>query len=336
MKRKGFIKLHVSKAFLFYLCIILLVCQMFTANTAEITYEGGGTLNDPYLVKTAAQLDGMRKKLDACYKLAANIDLSGYASEDPTPKKNYAGGFVPIGNLATPFKGTFTCDIGADGQPLYEIKNLKITNNAGTIYGHMLKKNKYSDYSKYSSFWEAALFGATEGASISNILVTEAEIKNTVIGQNQMNGDWSINPGQDEMATSVLIGIANSSKVSGCVVSGKVISSTNYTGGIIGSANKTTVSGCAAYISVNSTGLWCNGGFIGGAKDVTLKECYLKADSLDIDTSASGAFIGSVYGTVENSYATGTVKSGNTFIGRFSGDVFLGVYGASRAIVVFE
>ena len=73
--------------------ILLSVVATGNAVSADASYEGDGTRSSPYLVKTAQQLDGMRNNLKAHYKLAADIDLAGYKSADPTPKGNYGGGW---------------------------------------------------------------------------------------------------------------------------------------------------------------------------------------------------------------------------------------------------
>ena len=45
--------------------------------------HGTGTEADPYLVETAADLNGVRDYLDAHFKQMADIDLSGYANWEP-------------------------------------------------------------------------------------------------------------------------------------------------------------------------------------------------------------------------------------------------------------
>lgn len=59
--------------------------------------EGSGTEEDPYIVTTAAELDGIRDNLSAHYKLGNDLDLSGYEN------------WMPIGYDAI-FLGTFDGD----------------------------------------------------------------------------------------------------------------------------------------------------------------------------------------------------------------------------------
>jgi len=120
--KKGF-ALKVASVFL-SLCIVIVSFSMLGVSAAKFS-GGSGTRNDPYLIKTADDLYNMRDNLSASYKLAATIDMKGYK----TDSKYFDKGFVPIGDDSTkPFTGSFTCDLGTDGLPLYAILNLKINN----------------------------------------------------------------------------------------------------------------------------------------------------------------------------------------------------------------
>lgn len=73
-------------------------------------FEGGtGTLNDPYLIKTAEQLNSVRFGLSKHYKLIADIDLSKWGNWIPiggTPA--YAGAFTNHPEKASAGCGAFT------------------------------------------------------------------------------------------------------------------------------------------------------------------------------------------------------------------------------------
>ena len=94
---------------------VLTILGSINITVSAADYKGKGTKTDPYIVETTEQLDGMRNNLTAHYKLGNTIDMSGVAN------------FKPIGNLAKPFKGSFSCDLDSSGKPKYAIKNLKIT-----------------------------------------------------------------------------------------------------------------------------------------------------------------------------------------------------------------
>ncbi|WP_062047430.1 Ig-like domain-containing protein [Bacillus sp. JCM 19034] len=87
-------------------------------NTIDVTVveplftEGDGTADNPYIITTAEQLDGVRENLEAYYQLGADIDLAAYLSGES---------WEPIGRAGTPFIGTFD----GDG---YEITGLQFDN----------------------------------------------------------------------------------------------------------------------------------------------------------------------------------------------------------------
>ena len=264
-------------------------------------YKGKGTKSDPYLVQTAEQLQGMADNLSAHYKLENTIDLSSF------------GEFKPIGNLAKPFTGSFTCDTDADGTPKYAVKNLKVYNHAGEKYGHKGGTNAgYTDYKEKNSNWEAALFGAVKGATLKNIALLDVNVTNTVVGQNQMNNDWSLNPGQDEQNAAALVGQADSAKIENCSATGVINSKSNHCGGLIGRANSCTIKNSYSKVTVNTTGLWCHGGFAGSGKDSTFEYCFASGD-VNASTSRIGGFSGSAGGNFSYCYSSGTVKKGQGF-----------------------
>lgn len=105
----------------------------------EITFDGAGTKDSPYLIKTADDLalladavnQGVQGYSTACYRMTADIDYA--ASGHP---------FRPIGNLSTPFGGQFDGD------------------------NHKISRFRYN--SRGSAY--ASLFGMTaEGAVIKNL-----------------------------------------------------------------------------------------------------------------------------------------------------------------------
>ncbi|WP_258235124.1 Ig-like domain-containing protein, partial [Paenibacillus agaridevorans] len=82
---------------------------------AAYDYEGRGDGSEanPYIILTAADLNGVRENLTASYKLGADIDLSAF------------GNWEPIGEYGAPFKGTFDGDY-------HTVRGLTI--NSGAMY----------------------------------------------------------------------------------------------------------------------------------------------------------------------------------------------------------
>ncbi len=287
------------------LLVLVTACvQMFTLTTFAAEYEGKGTKSSPYLVTNAEQLDGMRNKLSAHYKLANTIDMSSVEN------------FKPIGGLNKPFTGSFTCDTNSDGTPKYIIKNLKVSISPK---GATLAE-KYSGYKEDGSAgWEAALFGAAKGASFKNIVVLDANISSTVEGNSTMNGDWSINNGMDHQATAILVAIGEKVTIDSCGVSGTVQTKSNHGAGLVGQLKGGTVKNSYSYATVNAYGVWQTAGFVAtvdsGAK---VDSCFFDG-VYDGGATTCGAFVGSnvsdtgkILGQITNCWAGGTVKSSHS------------------------
>lgn len=306
----------VKKFLCMSFAVMVLAASVFVVPAAAVSYEGKGTKANPYLVKTAEQLQGMADKPAAHYKLANTIDMAA------------VNNFKPIGYLAKPFTGSFTCDLKADGTPKYAIKNLKVT---------VIGKDGYTDYIEKNSRWECGLFGATKGATLTGIAVLNVTLKNTVVGLNIMNLDYSINPGVDEQAAGGLVAIAEKTKIISCVTTGNVVDSkNNHCGGIVGhSEGGVTIDKCASSLNIASTGLWCHGGLIGsaGVRD-KITNSYATGDlskaGISKDYTTAG-LAGESSADIENCYATGAVcAGGSSFIGRFDGGSIKNSYSTSK------
>lgn len=298
-------KKQIRKSISFMLAVVLAVASVFSLHitASAVSYQGSGTQSDPYLVETAAQLDGMRNNLKAHYKLANTIDMSSF------------GAFTPIGYQGERFTGSFTCDTNSDGTPKYAIKNLKVYIDAGEKYGHKLNNaGSYVDYVEGKNKWQAGLFGYTDGATIKNIAVLNADVTNTVLGQNSGNPDFSQNPGQNstDQSAGILIGSAEKTTVTGCISTGKINAKNNYTGGLIGYIVEGSVSNCYSTATVTSSGYWGTGGLI-GACDTNVSNCFATGNVQGGPTEATtGGLIGQVTegstSMVISCYSTGNVS----------------------------
>ena len=300
-----------NKAIVSLTVLAMMVCSTFlgTGTVAfAASYSGSGTKSDPFLVQTAEQLDGMRDNLSAHYKLANTIDMSSV-------KK-----FTPIGYQGDKFKGSFTCDTNEDGTPKYAIKNLTVYIDAGEKYGHKIgKADSYVDYAEGKNKWQAGLFGYTDGATLQNIAIINANVTNTVVGQNGMNSDWSINPGQNsnDQSTGILIGSAENTTVSGCSASGSVNSKSNGTGGLLGYIVNCTVTNSYCTANVTNSGYWCTGGLVGTVQDSSITSCFASGNVQGGPTEATtGGLVGQVSETssttvISSCYSTGSVSPDN-------------------------
>ena len=287
------------------LSMILLMAVLLTATSipvnAAVSYKGAGTSKDPYLVETAEQLQGISEKLSAHYKLANTIDLKGKS-------------FTPIGNLQTSFTGSFVCDKGSDGFPLYAIKNLSVTIAVKPYLGE--KKNR----------WEAGLFGSAEGASFKNIYVLDGNVVNK--NEGHLTGsvaDGDFRPGMNELAAGILAAHVKNTNVSGCMTSGSVSGATNWCGGLIGRAYDSMIEYCYSTANVDSTGVFGAGGLLGDCSS-TVNFCFATGNVKGTTANPSrGGLIGQSARTfypVTNCYSTGKVNAstGASFAGYSGGD----------------
>ena len=79
------------------LAIVLCIQILFCGNVFAFTGTDDGTVANPYVIATAAQLAEMSNNLTACYILGNDIDLANAE-------------WVPIGDYSTaPFKSTVDC-----------------------------------------------------------------------------------------------------------------------------------------------------------------------------------------------------------------------------------
>lgn len=295
--------------------VILLVSLIPTSSASAVGYKGSGTKKDPYLVTTAEQLDGMRNNLSAHYKLANTIDMKSVEN------------FEPIGFIAQPFTGTFTCDVDENGLPKFAIKNITINNKRGLINKHAPNSGNTPDYKKNNSKWETGLFGMTKGAEISNIYILDANVICTVVGElSHVYPNGKDNPyvpvkGADEQGTGVLAGITNDTTITNCAATGKVDSKSNFTGGLLGRVEANTfVEYSWADVDVKSTGCWAAGAFIGElCGDATVQFCYSEGDidapmkksfeNATLDLVGGFTYAENATSIISDCYSTGKVSS---------------------------
>lgn len=299
------------------LIAVLLLSIFPNVNAKAANYSGSGTMADPYLVQTAEQLQGIRDNLSAHYKLANTIDLSGID-------------FKPIGRLDAPFTGSFVCELNADFTPKYVIKNLSVT-VAETAYAATLK-NK----------WEAALFGATNGATFSGIYVLDAKITNKNYGDNTGGVAYgNYKPGMDEMNSAILIGQADTTTVMNCGTTGTINTRSSWCGGLIGRANNSVVENCYSTANITTEAQFRVGGLIGGGENITVTTSFATGNVKGGNRSI-GSFIGGVTGiTATDCYATGNASGGerrSVFVTQCDGssNVFKNCYASGKLDVTPE
>jgi type II secretion system protein G len=217
--------------------------------------------------------------LDGDYIVMANISLSGYVD------------WVPIGDEASPFTGTF------DGNN-YVISNLTI--------------NRDADYQ--------GLFGYTDGGKIENLGLENVDVTGNwytggLVGWNNgtIKNCYATGSVEGNNCTGGLVG-CNVGSITNSYATGSVNGNNCCTGGLVG-YNNGTITDCYATGSV--TGDSYTGGLVGSNYGGTLTDCYATGSVTgDFDTGGLVGFndgiITDCYATITNCYATGSVTGGSS------------------------
>lgn len=268
----------------------------FTSDT------GTGTVDDPFLVGTAAQLNAVRNDLTAYYRQTADIALTDYQA---------GTGWDPIGKTSTdPFTGYYD----GDG---YKITGLVAAQTEPSV--------------------SVGLFGYTSAATIIDLTVESAAVSGAgstgvLVGSATSTGTATTitNCHVSGTATSTaaniggLVGTATSCTITECSanVSVTAAGAALYAAGFAGYVGGSTIARCKATGAVTGTSsatLCYGGGFAGyTTAGVVIDNCYA-AGAVDVDKTANGGFIGSYFiGTIEDCYSVGAV-SGAAANGGFIG-----------------
>ncbi len=181
--------------------------------------------------------------------------------------------WTPVGTYAAPFEGTF------DGKG-HKITGLTIDKAAKDV-GESLSYNYL-----YSGF-----FGVTDGATIKD---TAFENVNISISTNEV---YTIN------FTGAVAGLMRDTEISGCTVSGKIVSESSNSmanaGAIAGMTVGTKILSCSSVASIstkNSPARAVSGGLVGSARTGTkFENCFTKAE-ISADSTIGLAYAGGITG----------------------------------------
>ena len=210
------------------------------------------------LIKTADDLNNIRNNLSGKYILMNDIDLSSIIN------------WQPIGDASNAFTG----ELNGNG---HVIKNLRIDNHS----------NK-----------EVGLFGALDGATLSNLGVENAYIYS----------DYN-----DSMITwiGILSGMALNSEVSNCYTSGRINSvktrsDNDGVGGLLGITMNTNVQDSYSTANIDAAG--AAGGLIASVYYLgNISNCYATGNVHGV-SQAGGLIVAANNCSISNSYATGRVS----------------------------
>ena len=240
-------------------------------------------------IATPHQLQLVALDPSANYTLAGNIDLGAALSSDANG--NYAdmwgaAGFVPLGNMTTPFTGQF------DGQG-HTIANLTINRPSENYVG---------------------LFGVLDaGASANHLgLIGATVIGNDSVGilaGNMNSGTAGINQSYatgavfGESSVGGLVGEKDGGLISESYASAFVTATDINVGGLVG-ANTSTIT--QSYASGAVSGAANVGGLV-GVNDGNIDRSYATG-AVSVSDSIAGGLVGLNDGLIAQSYASGAVS----------------------------
>jgi len=264
--------------------------------------EGSGTVDKPYIIKAAADLDAVRDDLGAHYKLDCDIDLTGYLSGGGAGYNKWdVSGWEPIGTSAASFTGSL------DGEG-YKITGLWINRTRSS---------------------EVALFGFTNGATIKNIGVEIAAAGVTgfvstggLVGfqdGGSITNCYAAGNVDGVKSTGGLVGYLENGKISNCYATGNITGTgddiNDDTGGLVGSQASGSIINC--YATGKVIGKRSTGGLV-GSHGGSIEGCYATGSVTGIGSSSfTGGLVGyqGDSGSITSCYTKGNVTGNGNYTG---------------------
>ena len=270
----------------------------------DTTWEGKGTVEEPFLISTAQELAGLSyvvyygtaedKYINGDYyfsgvyfKQTADIDLSEHYWQPIGISDDRYGNSVQHYFSGKYDGGNFTIS--------------GINTPSGTMHAYSYQ----------------GLFGYVRGESSTN----QAEIKNVGVIDSNIHGYYYVGG---------IVGYANyNTTITNCYNKGSVTGSSSYVGGIVGYADSySNITNCYNTGSVAGSSSYV-GGIVGNASSSTITNCY-NTGAVTLNSTRIGTYfvgVGGIAGdgNATNCYNTGTVTlnstgTGTHYVGGIAGD----------------
>lgn len=321
--------------------ILFFVCLLFMGATAERAeaISGSGTMEDPYVLTTAADIAAMHNKLDAHYALGADIDMFGRIHD-------------PIGNGA---KGAFTGSLDGRGHTIRRLE-LELTENKYVgLFGYLegsVSNLKLEDVKIVGGRYTGAvagnigLGGSVRGCSVlsGSVSVSDDAMSAGSICVGGITGlcEGTVDRCSNAAAVSGggnidkyvggLIGrAAEALEISGSKNAGSVVGNCYITGGLIGKSEKTVVLlDCSNAGTVDKSN--DGGGLLGrAAGTVRLQRCSNSGDILGY-LNTCGGLVGHGDADVTAEQCRNTGEIGRKELNNSYGGGIIGRCGGTAAI----
>ena len=281
--------------------------------------EGKGTEEDPYLIKTAEDMNNIRKSPSANFKIMNEIDLSEYENWEPI--QNFRGKLIGEGNKITNLTITSGTNVGlfetlganAEVHDItFENVNIKgSTGYTGTVAGQaesesIVQRIKVTGNIS-SGNYAGGILGDTQGT------IENCSVDMEITGSGQYAGGIA---GQTT---------GESAKIVGSITKGKVTTSytsTSYVGGIAGNNSHVNSEIIECINESEVTGKYYAGGIIAiGNGNIT--KSY-NTGKIVLNSTGKNTYVGGIVGAVnsvikiENCYNIGEIE-GNQYAGGIIG-----------------
>ncbi|MDO8810658.1 MAG: beta-propeller fold lactonase family protein, partial [Gallionella sp.] len=244
---------------------------------------------------TAADLQGMNGGLSLNYALGGNIDATG------TSAWNTNMGFTPVGDVTTPFSGTF------DGLG-HTVSGLTInrpaTNGIGLFgygaAGTTIKNVGMVGVNISGKDRVGGLIGQVGSGTVSNSYAT-----------GNVTGSWGVGG---------LVGFIYSGAAVRNSYAASSVSGTSGAGGLVGTIySNGTVSNSYAMGNVSGAVAYYFGGLVGFNYTGGISNSYATGNVSGSGLGYVGGLVGENQGSISNSYATGSV-TGSNYVGGLVGN----------------
>ena len=256
-------------------------------------WDGSGSSADPYLVKTADDLNGIRLVPNAYYKLANDIDLRTSSYTAWTPIDDFSG------------------SLDGDGHKIIGLNiNSSTLDNAG-LFSSITKDNAEV---KNLDLYNVNIVGKTNvGAVVGQVTgagfkITGVKVSGTVNGTTYVGG---------------LVGNLTGGNINYSISTVSINATSSYIGGLVGQSNGSNIT--MSYATGNVKGATFVGGLVGNAtgstNSITKSFTSGNVESTSTSTSYTGGLVGRSYGTVSNCYTLGNITARyNSYVGGVIGN----------------
>jgi hypothetical protein len=287
--------------------------------------NGKGTVDDPYLISTAKDLGAVCYDPLACYKLTANIDLSGIqwsTAVIPDLWGTFDGNHLAIRNLKIPRGGGSAVGLFGLLEPLALVKDLGVENvtvaSGGCYVGGLAGSNLGCGV--VNCFSTGTVEGNTCSAFVGGLVGGSSALHMT-----DCYSSASVTCNADASCVGGLMGgTVGATLVINCYSNGKVTGK-GTAGGLLGANSLGSVVNCYSTGEVTGGGADPNnpvGGLIGyNILGGSVVNCFSTGAVNGVDNV--GGLLGSTdAGSVSNCYSAGKVTGSGQNVGGFVGFAF--------------